>query len=128
MILMRSIDNCICEIVRHLFGGAQVIVHPELNDVDVLSCLRVYCRLYFGNICEPFIYPGKSAITASVNETLARRIDASHGWSSSTLLVPQLEYKILVCSHTEDSGNPIGGVRPQIAFNLLASEKFLILR
>src|SRR3954468_23665840 len=112
MILVRSIDNCICEIVRHLFGGAQVIVHPKLNDVDVLSCLRVYCRPYFGNICEPLIYPGKSAITAFVNEPLARRINASRGWPSRTLLAAHLEYKILVCSHTEDSSDPIGGVRP----------------
>src|SRR3954451_20581385 len=128
MILMRSIDNCICEIVRHLFGGAEVIVHPELNDVDVLSCLRVHCRLYFGNICDALIYPSKSPITAFVNEPLARRINASHGWPSGTLLVPQLEYKILVCSHTEDSGDPIGGVRAQIAFDILATKKFLVLR
>src|SRR5437764_15412984 len=120
MILLRSIDNCICEIVRHLFGGAQVIVHPELNDVDVLSCLRAYCRLYFDNICEPLIYPSKSAITAFVNEPLARRINASHGWSFGTLLIAQLEYKILVRSDTEDSCDPIGGVRRQIAFDILA--------
>src|SRR5205085_6681864 len=128
MILMRCIDNCVCEIIRHLLGGTQVIVHPELNDVDVLSCLCVYCRLYFHNICEPLIYPGKSAITAFVNEPLARRINASHGWSSGTLLVAQLECKILVCSHTEDSCDPIGGVDPQIAFDILASKKLLVLR
>ena len=87
MALVGSVDDGFGYLVRHLLLGAQMIVHPELDDIDAFFRLGLDSRVRFRRSGDSGSDALKAAVSAFEYKALPGSVDPRNGGPAGALLV-----------------------------------------
>jgi len=112
---------------RHLLPRAQVIVQPQLDDVDTLVRLYTDGGIRFRRSGHSGSDSFQTPVAAFEDEALSSRLYPCHTRPASALLLAKLEDQIPVGTHTQNRRHTVRYVGREILLDVFASLEFGIL-
>ena len=104
MALVGSVDDGLGYLVRHLLLGSQMVVHPELDDIDALFRLSVDRRVRFRRGGDSGSDALQAAVPALEYESLPGSVDSRDRRPAGALLFANLENQILIGAQAQHCG------------------------
>src|SRR5689334_15642656 len=106
----RALDNRLADLMRHFLLRAKMIVHPELDEIDLLFCLFRHSQLHFGNARYALVHARDAAVATLHNETLTGGEDSCFRGPARALLVAEFEDQVLIGAHADDARDAVRSV------------------